>query len=74
MHWGTTIIPTSTGGNILAVFTHPDAYIREYIMFHSVHTSGTSWKFLLIEHIIYFLFILFMTGFRPSALQLITWG
>jgi hypothetical protein len=74
MHWGTTIIPALTWNNVLAIFTHPDAYIREYIMFHSVHTSGASWEFLFIEHIIYFLFILFMTGFHPSGLQLITWG
>lgn len=54
MHWGTTIIPTLTWYNVLAVFTHPDAYIREHVMFHSVHTSGASWIFLFIEHNDYF--------------------
>ena len=54
MHWGPSIIPTSTWDNVLAVFTHPDAHIREYVMFHSVHTLGTSWIFFFIEHIIFF--------------------
>ena len=54
MYRGPTIIPTSTWYNVLAVFTHPDAYIREYVVFHSVHTSGTPWIFFFIEHIIYF--------------------
>ena len=54
MYWGPTIIPASTCIYVLAVFAHPDAYIREHIMFHSVHTSSTSWIFFFIEHIISF--------------------